>query len=118
VADRLGELVTAWTGIVRIDVLCPGDLLMSAPAKFAIDAAEECVANAVRHAQASHIDVRLDVDGTDLVLCVEDNGAAPSVDSAPGLGTTWMERVSRGQFSRTRTETGTNLVVMRVAAGE
>ena len=38
--------------------------------------------------------------------------------SSIGLGTTWMERVSRGQFARTRTGTGTNLVVMRVAAGE
>ncbi len=50
VVDRLGEVVTAWLGIVQIDVFCPSDLSMFASAKFAIDAAEECVANAVRHA--------------------------------------------------------------------
>ncbi len=118
VVDRLGEVVTAWLGIVQIDVFCPSDLSMFASAKFAIDAAEECVANAVRHAHASRIEVRLGVEGTDLVLRVEDNGAASGVDSTPGVGTTWMERVSRGQFSRTRTDTEKNLVVIRVTAGE
>ncbi len=118
VVDRLGEVVTAWLGIVQIDVFCPSDLSMSASAKFAIDAAEECVANAVRHAHASRIEVRLEVEGTDLVLRVEDNGAASGVDSTPGVGTTWIERVSRGQFSRTPTDTDKNLVVMRVTTGE
>ncbi len=39
VVDRLGEGVTAWLGIVQIDVFSPSDLSMSASAKFAIDAA-------------------------------------------------------------------------------
>ncbi len=76
------------------------------------------MANAVCHAHASRIEVRLEVEGTDLMLRVEDNGAASGADSTPGVGTTWMERVSRGQFSCTRTDTATNLVVMRVSTGE
>jgi signal transduction histidine kinase len=51
---------------------------------------QESLTNVVRHAKATHVDVRLDVEGDDLYLAVEDDGIGPPESrrprSAPGAG--------------------------------
>lgn len=114
--ERLEPIRQAWQGIVDVRITCPEALPMTAGAKLLADAAEECVANAVRHAHARQVSVVVSGDEADLVLIVTDDGLAPGPESAPGIGTAWMEKVSRGRFERTGLPDSGNQVTMRIKA--
>lgn len=113
VMDRLASIVEAWRGIVDVRIHCDPRTAGIASARLAVDAVEECVANASRHAGATQVDVQLDVSGDDLRLVVTDDGSAPSADAVLGLGTAWMQRVSRDRMARSRVD-GRNRVELHI----
>lgn len=104
--ERLERLAAAWAGICAVstgvDPGLDGDRRMWP----AVQAAEELVANAVRHSGATEVDVRI-VAGADRV-CVECRANVPgSVARGTGLGGSLLDDIAEGGIEVTREGTGT-----------
>ena len=112
--ERLMSIAAAWKGIVNVEIAYGSGLGSSAAMRLALDAVEECVANAARHASATIVEVSLARMGDGLQVIVSDNGLASVGGSGSGLGSDWMQRISAGRVTRTRTESGWNQVTLVV----
>ena len=112
--ERLMSIAAAWKGIVNVEIAYGSGLGSSAAMRLALDAVEECVANAARHASATIVEVSLARMGDGLQVIVSDNGSASVGGSGSGLGSDWMQRISAGRVTRTRTESGWNQVTLVV----
>ena len=112
--ERLMSIAAAWKGIVNVEIAYGSGLGSSAGMRLALDAVEECVANAARHASATIVEVSLARMGDGLQVIVSDNGLASVGGSGSGLGSDWMQRISAGRVTRTRTESGWNQVTLVV----
>lgn len=110
--DRISEIVRAWEGIARIDVTMP-EVREGRPDQWKLitQAIEESIANAIRAGHADRIRIEVAASGGSLLLEVVDNGmpAAVGADSAPGLGTAWLNAVAPGQWSRSNEGAGSSL---------
>ena len=102
IAERLDSIVVAWRGITTVRMRCSPDVFDLPEAHIAVDAVEECVANASRHAGADEVAVDLARDGEDLVVAVTDNGTPLNDNAVHGLGTAWMSGISMGRLTRER----------------
>lgn len=115
VEDRLASIARAWQGIIEVEIIDSDVVFMSASAKLALDAIEECVANAARHASATQIEVSLRKGERSLEVIVRDNGHPFEPHAGAGMGTDWMQRVTRGRLERSRTPEGWNQVRLFLA---
>jgi len=70
----------------RVTVDGPGDDLGAAVAGALLDVVREALANVVRHAYASMIDVRVAVSTAEVVLSVRDDGVGPNDEPSGGNG--------------------------------
>lgn len=94
VVDELARRSALWGGLCEVEYVVSTDVAGVAPGT--VDAVgritEEAIANAVRHGEAQHVTVRVDVDrettdSAGLLLTVSDDGHGPSrSDGAAGLG--------------------------------
>lgn len=94
VVDELARRSALWEGLCEVEYVVSTDVAGVAP--DTVDAVgritEEAIANAVRHGEAQHVTVRVDVDretadSAGLLLTVSDDGHGPSPsDGAAGLG--------------------------------
>jgi signal transduction histidine kinase len=109
--ERLDEVVTAWSGIASITVHTPEQHADLNRWHLAVDAIEEAIANAIRHARAKQIQVSIQVDGEDLVVSVYDNGALNGRTKTVGIGQEWLTTVSAGQWHRQRIDEGSYLTL-------
>lgn len=86
-SDSLGleDVADAWSGVVDISIRMPPDL----PPRVAGDAAviaQEAVANAFRHAQASAIRIVIDPSLSGWQIAIDADGASPAADLRAGIG--------------------------------
>ena len=100
--DRLDELAEPLRAIgLRIEIHRVDDGTVAVPAGIQLSAyriVQEALTNAVRHAHANHIDVRIEVTDHLLEVRVTDDGpadsgadfAAPAIKTEPGRGITGM----------------------------
>lgn len=112
--DRIIEIVRAWEGIARIDVVLPEVPGGRADQwKVLAHAVEESVANAIRGGHADRIHIVITSVGGRCTLDVFDNGRAPAGGSRsePGLGTAWLDSVAPGSWNLTHEESGSTLHV-------
>lgn len=97
----LTTLATAWDGLVDIttSTSITGEI---APAMLATieDVVTEGINNAVRHGDASRIDITVESAGSTISITVADNGN-PTGPATPGLGTQMLDSVAPGAWSRT-----------------
>ncbi|NDA11718.1 MAG: hypothetical protein EBZ15_03635 [Actinobacteria bacterium] len=108
-----------WFGLVEISVTVTqtsGDPPDTQAASRVRRVVEECVANAVRHGGAGHIDIAVEVCEKHLGLVVIDDGQGFSPTSSPveGLGTHLMRAHASGGFSRESSSSGGCIVHARV----
>jgi signal transduction histidine kinase len=109
----LESLVASWNafekGRTRFDIAVIGDLdgLPTSACASLYRVAQEAITNAAKHARARHVQLRLEANGADIVLTVEDDGEAAGSNLAPktGIGLLGMQErvVSLGgtlQFER------------------
>lgn len=108
--ERLRSIAEAWEGIVKVEIAMGAGVEKSASIQLSLDAVEECVANAARHASASDVEVSLRILKGALEITVSDNGIAFESEVASGMGSDWMTRISGGRLTRTRTPAGWNQV--------
>ena len=107
-----------WFGLVEISVTVTqnsDDPPDSEAASRVRRIVEECVANAVRHGGAGHIDVAVAVFEIDLSVVVTDDGQGlrPTA-SSEGLGTHLMRAHASGGFTRESSASGGCIVHARV----
>jgi signal transduction histidine kinase len=119
----LQSLIASWNGYergrTRFDIAIIGEVddLPAAVCANLYRIAQEAITNAAKHAQARHVQLRLEVGGADIILTVEDDGAASGDNPEPktGMGLLGMQErvVSLGgalRFER-RPMGGARLVV-------
>ncbi|MGA0184431.1 MAG: sensor histidine kinase, partial [Candidatus Nanopelagicales bacterium] len=119
VATALQHVRDQWFGLVEISVTVtqasddPPDSEATSRVRRIV---EECVANAVRHGGAGHIDIAVEVSENDLSVVVIDDGQGLRPDTSPaeGLGTHLMRAHASGGFSREASSTGGCIVHARV----
>jgi len=112
-ADLVGQLSAPYSARVSLDVNCPPDLVPADVADELVQIVKEALSNALRHARADTIEVRVGCGRSQVVLSVSDDGTGfdPAkrgsglglanmaervrdaggsfrVDSGPGVGTT------------------------------
>lgn len=109
-AERLQSIAEAWKGILDVRISLDAAVQPGPSTRLALDAIEECVANAARHASATVVDVSLGQGADGLELVVSDNGAAFVSHAGGGVGSDWMQRISSGRITRTRSDEGWNQV--------
>ena len=106
---RLNQIAVAWQGIATIDLQVSDDVTAGAGWQIAADVIEEAVANSIRHGGASHITVTChEVDGV-IDITVEDNGHMGDDPSGTGLGLTWLDAATGGDWTLTPADSGTTL---------
>lgn len=110
IEKRLRSIAEAWQGILDVRISLDGSVPDGPTSRLALDAIEECVANAARHASASVVDVSLRHTQEGLEVHVRDNGTAFGGDPGSGMGTDWMLSITAGRMSRTRSSDGWNEV--------
>lgn len=97
------------TLVARMGSAYPADVRLTLDDLDGNDASEEIVlivtealSNALRHANAEHVDITLSRDGDDLVLVVADDGVGfdPSTGDRTGMGITSMRTRARGLGGR------------------
>ncbi len=119
VATAIQHVRDQWFGLVEISVTVtqasddPPDSEATSRVRRIV---EECVANAVRHGGAGHIDIAVEVSESDLSVVVIDDGQGlpPTTSPAAGLGTHLMRAHASGGFSREASSTGGCIVHARV----
>jgi nitrate/nitrite-specific signal transduction histidine kinase len=110
--ERIRVLKTAWLGIAEIE-------LQSEDAKLAdftgahdvVQVIEEAITNAVRSANATHIQISWERPKDDeFMLTVTDNGLRSS-EGVAGLGTLWLNEIAYGRWARNEIDGKTRLSV-------
>ena len=110
--ERLEELVIAWRGIADVAIDLPDRFTPEPAWRTVVDAVEECVTNAVRHAHATRVSVRFRQTDDAIEVEVDDDGDGngdgdgPAPSSGVGLGRSWMASVTEGRWNLTTSTTG------------
>jgi len=100
-ADNLDQLKALWRGLAQIEYrISAPELLDPGSARALAAIAEEAVANAVRHGEASEVSVEIDHDASrsGWHIVVADNGTGPTGGDS-GLGTTLFTDLTDGNWS-------------------
>lgn len=112
VRDEVGRKIDLWDGFCEFDVTMDDDIADSPDHAVVVGrVVEEAISNAIRHGNASLIQVSVTRDASGrLLVDVTDNGTGPQGGS-PGLGSAYLAMVSKGTWSIERPDTGTHVVV-------
>lgn len=111
---RIDSIASAWNGIARISIELPAETAVRDDQwLIAAQVIEEGIANAIRHGDATRIDVKGNLDHGRLVLTLTDNGTqgVDSTHASSGLGLHWLESVAPGDWSFVRSAETSQLVV-------
>jgi len=93
-------LADAWQGLVDITTSVNVTSELTASLLSTIeDVVTEGINDAVRHGDASRIDVIIEGDQSTITITVTDNGT-PAQNPAPGLGSRFLDSVAPGSWSR------------------
>jgi two-component sensor histidine kinase len=100
VATRLAEIAELWRGVCALDVAVEAGVLQRVEADHACSSAliaivGEACTNAVRHGDAQHVRLHVEIlDDRVARVTVTDDGAASSPGSSPGLGSRLLDEVT------------------------
>ncbi len=108
--DRLSRLQSAWKGIAEIEIAVP-DLALEDQSRniLLVQIVEEAIANAVRHANATHIHVSAELlEDSRVRFSILNNGISAKEESL-GLGSAWLDHHAPNSWSRKKLENGSEL---------
>ena len=95
VEAALTKLIYEWSAVANVVLdfrpSWGGDLEHG---RLILGIAEEAIANAVRHGRATEISLQVVGVGRDVVVTIDNNGDVPVIGQ-PGLGTRWLDQVSK-----------------------
>ena len=110
--ERIKLLKTAWTGIAEIELQSEdAELADFNGAHEVVQVIEEAITNAVRSANATHIQISWEkLTGDEFIVTVTDNGMRSS-EGVAGLGTLWLNEIAYGRWTRNENEGKSTLSV-------
>jgi signal transduction histidine kinase len=110
--ERIKLLKTAWTGIAEIELQSEdAELADFNGAHEVVQVIEEAITNAVRSANATHIQISWEkLTGDEFIVTVTDNGMRSS-EGVAGLGTLWLNEIAYGRWARNENEGKSTLSV-------
>lgn len=98
-AEIIDSALKPWSSIVTINVTKSLTCCNTNGAIAAKRIIHEGIANAYRHGRATECDVDIDCNAGQITITIADNGAAPSVEATPGLGTAIMNSICGGEWT-------------------
>lgn len=102
--ERLARVSQAWAGIADIGISIDPDIDNDEPQlSVVVQIAEELIANAVRHAGATWVEVTVAPGDTCLVVEARSNGQRAAV-RGQGMGTDWLNSVCRDSVTLERVD--------------
>lgn len=106
----LRDLADEWSAIAEVRMLI--DLHSAKPrnAELILGVAEEAIANAVRHAGATEVDITIAADGHDVNVVAVNDGRPVQVGAA-GLGSRWLDTISPESWSLAPRRDGSGTVL-------
>ena len=108
--DRLSRLQSAWKGIAEIEMAVP-DLALENQSRniLLVQIVEEAIANAVRHAHATQIQISAELlEDSRVRFSILNNGISGKEESL-GLGSAWLDHHAPNSWSRKKLENGSEL---------
>lgn len=96
VGDALSAIESTWSGLADVHVVFDGGDIGSVTADV-VGVVEELVSNAVRHGQATRVDVEIHRTDEGWRVSATDNGSSNTVNR-PGLGTTVLAHIGSVDF--------------------
>jgi glucose-6-phosphate-specific signal transduction histidine kinase len=109
--ERLNRLQSAWKGIAEVNITIPTQALEDQNRNILlVQIVEEAIANAVRHAGATQVNVmaELQVD-TRVRFSIINNGVS-SKEKSVGLGSAWLDHHAPNSWTRKKLEIGSELI--------
>lgn len=95
VGAALQDLADEWAAIADVNMSVDlGDPAHLRNPGLILGIAEEAIGNAVRHAHATSVDIRVWREGHDVVVRAVNDGGAPRLDGSAGLGSRWLDSIS------------------------
>ena len=99
VEAALVKLIDEWSAVADVTLdLRPNWSGELEQGQLIVGIAEEAIANAVRHGHATDIRLQVVGSGTDVIVTIDNNGVAPVIGK-PGLGTRWLDQVSKTDWA-------------------
>ncbi len=113
VVKALGTLVAEWSAVVDITLtLDLPDQEHCSACQQVLAVAEEAIANAVRHAHATRIEIAVQQLADEVLVRVRNDGV-PAGRGVAGLGSQWLDSVSPERWSLTH-DAGTGRMLLEV----
>jgi hypothetical protein len=114
-SKQLEQISKQWDGICATDLNLAQSLqnLDTQTASDVADVIEEAITNAVRHGEATEVDIRVEDLNSKVGITVSDNGHFQT-DGTPGVGTEMIRLVSHGEFSLTKGSSGGGNLLLKV----
>jgi len=115
VEAALDKLIAEWSAVADVSLeYQPNWSGQLEQGQLIVGIAEEAIANAVRHGHASRIQLQVVGSGTDVVVTIENDGLTQPI-GAPGLGTRWLDQVSRTDWQLQPIDSGGMRLRVRLA---
>ena len=106
----LRDLAEEWSAIAEVRLSLDLQSARARNAELILGVAEEAIANAVRHAGATDLDIEVRAQGGDVLVRVVNDGRPVQVGSA-GLGSKWLDTISPDSWSLTPRADGPGTVL-------
>ncbi len=107
----LRDLADEWSAIAEVQLTV--DLESSGRptnSEMILGIAEEAIANAVRHAGATHVEIDVVAEGADVLVRAYNDGRAMRTGGA-GLGSRWLDTISPDSWTLTTTPDGSRTLL-------
>jgi len=115
-AEQLARAVSApWCALMEVRISADAGMIPAGRVRDVGDVLEECLSNAFRHGGATQVDVELRRRESCWFVVVSDNGSGLDRAGSAGLGTSLLEAVSGGDWSREPAALGGCVVSVRLA---
>ena len=98
--QEISDLEATWAGVTSINFeFAPEALVLlenNGSMRFAVnEIAKEAVSNAVKHAQANHVEIRVEIAQGDLVVTAANNGKKPLKEMQRSLGSEMLDELTK-----------------------
>lgn len=113
--ELVHDISKPWSALMEIDTRVDEGSVSAARVRDVSDVVEECLSNAFRHGAARRVQIVMRNDGDAWLVRVADDGAGLSSTSTTGLGSSLLDAVSGGDWSRVAGEDGGCVVTVRVS---
>ena len=109
--ERLNRLQSAWKGIADVNIAIPTHALEDQNRNILlVQIVEEAIANAVRHAGATQVNVMAELqEDTSVRFSIINNGVSSKEESV-GLGSAWLDHHAPNSWTRKKLENGSELI--------